>query len=78
MKIEIDGKEIDLQGLEGDSIVIMRPAQELTPEMFEGFAQSTAQLRGVFALHKMSLIVANHNSCTFEVLKAKAQAQDAA
>jgi hypothetical protein len=74
MKIKIDGKELDLQGLEGDSVVILRPEYRLNKDEFDLFCKQIKNLSEVFSRHNMSLIIANAGECTFEVLKAKGRA----
>lgn len=73
MKIEIDGKEIELQGIEADSIVIMRPTKPLSREELWTFNSSVRHLSDVFSRHRCSLIGANFDQVTFEVLKVKSE-----
>lgn len=71
---EVDGKEFNLQGIEYDSIVIARPDRTLSQEEFTDFIHRSKHLTGLFARHHCTLIFANFNELTFEVLQAKAVA----
>lgn len=73
MKLEVDGKEIDLEGIEGDTVVIIRPTRELSREDMKAFLYSVKNLVPLFERHGCTLIGAGFNQVTFEVLKEKSQ-----
>lgn len=67
----IDGQEIDLEGIEHDTVVICRPTSRLDSDAFKRFRNGANHLSAIFARHNCSLIFANFDQVTFEVLKAK-------
>lgn len=68
---EIDGREIHLEGIEHDTVVIARPTHRLKWEEWKKFSASIHRLSEVFARHHCTLVTANFDDVTFEVLKAK-------
>lgn len=71
MKIEIDGKEYEFEGLPCDSVVIARPTQQLSKQAMQNFADNIALLAPSFRHHDITVIAANKDQVTFEVLKVK-------
>lgn len=68
---EIDGREIELEGIENDTIVIARPTRPLGIEESRNFYNSITHLSKHFARHHCTLIGADFDSVTFEVIKSK-------
>lgn len=70
MRIEIEGKEVELEGIESDSLVIARPTKQLTPEQMKEFGAAIHRVAREFGTrYGLSFVTANFDSVNFQVLK---------
>jgi hypothetical protein len=71
MRFEIDGQEIELQGIKSNTIVVARPTRKLNSNEFRNFTTKMRFLSDLFDRYKISLIAANYDEITFEVIRSK-------
>lgn len=72
MKIEIEGKEVELEGIESDSLVIARPTKHLTPEQMKEFIAAIHRVAREFGTrYGLAFVTANFDSVNFQVLRVK-------